>query len=413
MVAKGSCIVVHRLRFDDLEHARDVHPLAKSNDPCVPGEVGFRASALLVDTENQVRYAGVPQPVELVRHVVSGPKPEYLHEPSAGRLETVTKKKIGKDQRASRGDRLGLTKRLPIECESPEVPRESLFEFAVVPARLCGWKQRIAGADLERDELAPDPTERGDEKARTSGNERHELAERPAVDARVAKERKRAGNVDAGLRRFVVRTNTADQSPEPGVSDDGSDGLVSRHLDLGSSAEQVLCESGVDGERKVEGLRRRRGNHHAPFAGNVREQNLFELSRADTQLPGRLVHRFPASQLRGGGELEDGVPSPDRIETMPLLRTKAPFQSFRRGGELQRRSGRPERLAKALLQLTPASSFEARELPDQHVQPRVIVRPEIVDAPDTVPDVKRHARFCHEELRRVEPLVPLRSSPER
>ena len=45
---------------DDLEHGGDVDPFLKSNDACVFWEVGLGTSALLVDTQNQVRNAGVP-----------------------------------------------------------------------------------------------------------------------------------------------------------------------------------------------------------------------------------------------------------------------------------------------------------------------------------------------------------------
>ena len=97
---------------------------------------------------------------------------------------------------------------------------------------------------------------------------------------------------------------------------------------------------------------------------------------------------------------------------MSLLRTKAPSQRFCRGLELQGRSRRPEGLFQAPVERAPASSFEARELVDQDVQPAMVVRAEIVDAPDTVSDAKGYASW-HGELRRVEPLVRLRRSPER
>ena len=147
------------------------------------------------------------------------------------------------------GTASGLAKRLPIECEAPEVTGESLFELAVVATRLLGGKKRIAGADLEREQAVFHPTDRGDEKTWASRDERHELAERSAVDPRVTKERERARDIDTRGGRRVTRANATDQSPESRVADDGPDRLVSRNLDLGSTAEQILRERGVDPER--------------------------------------------------------------------------------------------------------------------------------------------------------------------
>jgi len=102
-----------------------------------------------VDAEDQVGQASASIERKLSRHVVGCPEAHDLEEPLTGGIGAMPEGKVGKDQRATGGDRLRLASHIPHGCEPSELPGEALLHEAVVSARRAGRKDRIAGPELQ------------------------------------------------------------------------------------------------------------------------------------------------------------------------------------------------------------------------------------------------------------------------
>src|SRR3989442_15766001 len=106
--------------------------------------------------------------------------------------------KIGKDQRATGGDRLRLADHIPHGGEPSELPGEALLHEAVVSARRAGGKDRIAGRELQGETALVEDAFRSQAQARTPREEGNHLPEAPTIEAGVAKHHDGSRNIYRG-----------------------------------------------------------------------------------------------------------------------------------------------------------------------------------------------------------------------
>src|SRR2546427_12293984 len=129
--------------LDHMENGNRIHPTSISNDPRARRKIRLCAVPVFVDAEDQVRQASASVERKLSRHVVGCPEAHDLEEPLTAGIGAMPEGKIGKDQRATGGDRLRLADHIPHGGEPSELPGETLLHEAVGSARRPGDRKSV------------------------------------------------------------------------------------------------------------------------------------------------------------------------------------------------------------------------------------------------------------------------------
>ena len=98
----------------------------------------------------------------------------------------------------------------------------------------------------------------------------------------------------------------------------------------------------------------------------------------------RVDQHLTARSGRERGQSEDFGPRPRRWDGSVSVRFPEPLQDARGREELLPRSRAGERLFEPSIQVFLTAAFEALELLDEHAQPGVVVRSEVVQSRDAL-----------------------------